>query len=72
MSKSEKPSCLKKGEVLGEARNMTKARPLAVVTDGLGAYQHATTKEFSGVKENEVERKTSFTATFRIFVHVTL
>ncbi len=36
--------------VLAEARNMAKVRPLAVVTDGLRAYQHAITKEFHTMK----------------------
>jgi transposase-like protein len=41
--------------VLAEARNMTKVRPLAVVTDGLRAYQHAITKEFRTMKAPRTE-----------------
>ena len=41
--------------VLAEARNMAKVRPLAVVTDGLRAYQHAITKEFRTMKAPRTE-----------------
>jgi putative transposase len=36
--------------VLAEARNMAKVKPLAVVTDGLRAYEHAITREFHTMK----------------------
>ena len=36
--------------VLAEARNIAKIRPMAVVTDGLRAYHHAITKEFYTMK----------------------
>ena len=36
--------------VLAEARNLAKIRPMAIVTDGLRAYQHAITKEFYTMK----------------------
>jgi len=32
--------------VLAEAKNMTKIKPLAIITDGLRAYERAITKEF--------------------------
>jgi len=41
--------------VLAEARNMAKIRPLAVVTDGLRAYEHAITKEFRTMKAPRTE-----------------
>jgi transposase-like protein len=41
--------------VLAEARNMAKVRPLAVVTDGLRAYEHAITKEFRTMKAPRTE-----------------
>ena len=41
--------------VLAEAKNMARVRPLAVVTDGLRAYQHAITKEFRTMKAPRTE-----------------
>ena len=41
--------------VLAEARNIAKVRPLAVVTDGLRAYQQAITKEFFTLKKPRTE-----------------
>ena len=41
--------------VLAEARNMAKARQLAVITDCLRAYQHAVTKEGYTMKANRTE-----------------
>ena len=40
---------------LAEAKNMARVRPLAVVTDGLRAYQRAITKEFRTMKAPRTE-----------------
>jgi len=41
--------------VLAEARNTAKIKPLAIVTDGLRSYQHAITKEFRTMKAPRTE-----------------
>lgn len=41
--------------VLAEARNIAKVRPLAVVTDGLHAYERAIRKEFRTMKKPRTE-----------------
>lgn len=47
---TEKRQTVDARNVLAEARNLAKIKPLAVVTDGLRAYQHAITKEFRTMK----------------------
>ena len=47
---SEKRETVDARNVLAEARNTAKIRPMAIVTDGLRSYQHAITKEFFTMK----------------------
>ena len=47
---TEKRQTVDARNVLAEARNLAKIKPLAVVTDGLRAYQRAITKEFHTMK----------------------
>ena len=47
---TEKRETVDARNVLAEARNTAKIRPMAIVTDGLRSYQHAITKEFFTMK----------------------
>jgi len=47
---TEKRQTIDARNVLAEAHQLAKIRPMAIVTDGLRAYQHAITKEFFTLK----------------------
>ncbi len=47
---TEKREMIDARNVLAEASNLAKIRPLAIVTDGLRAYPHAISKEFHTMK----------------------
>lgn len=52
---TEQRQTLDARNVLAEARNIAKVRPLAVVTDGLHAYERAIRKEFRTMKKPRTE-----------------
>jgi len=47
---TEKREIIDARNVLAEAHQLAKIRPMAIVTDGLRSYQHAITKEFHTMK----------------------